>query len=182
VLAGGILLASAVMAARVLVVTFALNPALVLPLAWPLGAAILVFLASGGFLLLRRTGRQGEGPELTLTNPLELGVALKLAAIIAAIMLLAKLVGDRFGATGLYVLAAVSGLADVDALTLSMARMAGSTISLQVAAAAIAIAVAVNTVVKCVLAGTTGSPRLGLLVAAASAAAIAAGAATLALS
>ncbi|HWL70164.1 MAG TPA: MgtC/SapB family protein [Geminicoccus sp.] len=176
VLAGGILLASAVMAGRVLVVAFALNPALVLPLAWPLGAAILVFLASSGFLLLRRTGRQGEGPELTLTNPLELRVALKLAAIIAVIMLLAKLVGDRFGATGLYVLAAVSGLADVDALTLSMARMGGSGITLAVAAGSIAIAVAVNTAVKCVMAGALGSPRLGLLVTGASAVAIAAGA------
>ncbi|HWL70583.1 MAG TPA: DUF4010 domain-containing protein, partial [Geminicoccus sp.] len=176
VLAGGILLASAVMAGRVLVITFALNPALVLPLAWPLGAAILVFLVAGGFLLLRRAGAQGEGPALTLTNPLELGVALQMAAIIAAIMLLAKLVGDRFGETGLYVLAAVSGIADVDALTLSMARMAGSGIQLGVAAAAIAIAVAVNTLVKCVLAGTAGSLRLGLLVTGASAAAIAAGA------
>ncbi|WP_200841217.1 DUF4010 domain-containing protein [Geminicoccus flavidas] len=87
-----------------------------------------------------------------------------MAAIIAAVMLLAKLVGDRFGETGLYGLAAVSGLADVDALTLSMARMAGSGIPLKVAAGAIAIAAAVNTVVKCVLGGAIGLWRLGVLV------------------
>jgi uncharacterized membrane protein (DUF4010 family) len=173
VLAGGILLAGAVMIGRVLVITFALNQALVVPLAWPLGTAIVVFLASGGFLL--RRGGGGDRPTLALQNPLELGVAFKLAAVIALILLLTKIVGNRFGEAGLYVLAAVSGIADVDALTLSMARLGGSGTSLTAAATAIGIAVAVNTAVKCMMAIVLGSASLGIQVVVASIAAIAAG-------
>ncbi len=173
VLAGGILLAGAVMIGRVLAITFALNQALVVPLAWPLGTAIVVFLVSGGFLLRRGGGE--DRPTLALQNPLELGIAFKLAAIIALIMLLAKIVGDRFGDTGLYMVAAVSGIADVDALTLSMARLGGGGASLTAAATAIGIAVAVNTAVKCMMAIVLGSASLGIQVVVASIAAIAAG-------
>jgi uncharacterized membrane protein (DUF4010 family) len=181
VLAGGILLASTVMLARVFLVAAALNRDLLVPLAVPLGAAALVFLGAAGFLLLRPSPA-GPGTALTLTNPLELGVSLKLAGFIAVTMLLAKLVVGQFGDAGLYLLAATSGLADVDALTLSLARMSETSLSVQTAAIGIGIAVTTNTISKATMAGILGAPRLGLIVGGVSAAAIAAGALAHALS
>lgn len=174
-LAGGILLASTVMLARVFIVAASLNRDLLVPLAVPLGAAASVFLGAAGFLLLRPRP-SGTGPALTLTNPLELSVSLKLAGFIAVTMLLAKLIVGQFGDAGLYLLAATSGLADVDALTLSLARMSETSLSVQTAAIGIGIAVTTNTISKATMAGILGAPRLAFIVGGVSLVAIAAGA------
>jgi len=175
VLAGGILLAGAVMLGRVLLVAGTLNASLLLPLAIPLGAALLVFLTAAGVLLLRPRA-DDAGTVLTLQNPLELAVSLKLAGFIAVTMLLAKLINRYFGEAGLYLLAASSGLADVDALTLSFARMSETSLPLQTATIGIGIAVIANTLSKAGMAAFLGAPRLGLIVGGVSLAAIAAGA------
>jgi uncharacterized membrane protein (DUF4010 family) len=73
-------------------------------------------------------------------------------------------------------------LADVDAITLSLARRAEGDFTLETAAVGIGIAVAVNTIVKTVLAGVIGTPRLALIVGGASAVAIGVGAVLLVLS
>jgi uncharacterized membrane protein (DUF4010 family) len=78
-----------------------------------------------------------------------------------------------FGDTGLLGVAALSGLADVDALTLSVARMGEAS---AVAASAILLTVAVNSVAKAVYAWFAGTARLSLIVLAATLAAAAAGA------
>jgi uncharacterized membrane protein (DUF4010 family) len=175
VLAGGILLAGAVMLGRVLLVAGTLNASLLLPLAIPLGAALLVFLTAAGVLLLRPRA-DAAGTVLTLQNPLELAVSLKLAGFIAVTMLLAKLINRYSGEAGLYLLAASSGLADVDALTLSFARMSETSLPLQTATIGIGIAVIANTLSKAGMAAFLGAPRLGLIVGGVSLAAIAAGA------
>ncbi|TXL69270.1 DUF4010 domain-containing protein [Vineibacter terrae] len=174
-LSGGILLAGVVMVVRVIAVAGALNTALIGPLLWPLGMAGLVLAAPCLVLLRRRDGR-GERPQLALHNPFELGTALKLAGFIAVVMVLSKLAVDRLGEQAVLVLAAVSGIADVDALNLSMARLAGNGIAIHTAALAIAIAVAVNTLVKAGFAAVVGTLRTGLIVGVTSVAAIAAGA------
>jgi uncharacterized membrane protein (DUF4010 family) len=175
VLAGGILLAATVMLARVFLVAAALNRDLLVPLAVPFGAAAMVFLGAAGFLLLRPRPA-GPGTALTLTNPLELGVSLKLAGFIAITMLLAKLIVGQFGDAGLYLLAATSGLADVDALTLSLARMSETSLAVHTAAIGIAIAVTTNTISKAVMAAILGAPRLAGIVGSVSLGALAAGA------
>jgi uncharacterized membrane protein (DUF4010 family) len=161
-LAGGILLSSTVMLIRVGVVASLLNPALLGPLLAPLATGGLV-LASGAALLLVRNPQKAK-PEIIMTNPLELGMALKLAAVIAVVMLLAQFVERWLGHAGVVAVAAASGLVDVDAVTISMARLGGRQIDLPTAVEAIALAVAVNTVVKAVLASTTGGRQIGFFV------------------
>ncbi|MFY8107149.1 MAG: MgtC/SapB family protein, partial [Elstera sp.] len=174
-LAGGILLAGAMMLGRVVLVAGTLNPALFVPLALPLGAALLVFLASAGLLLAQPRSADTE-TALTLRNPLELAVSLKLAAFIAVTMLLATLIGRYFGETGLYLLAASSGLADVDALTLSFAQTGETALPLGTATIGITIAVMANTLSKAVMALILGTKPLGLIVGGVSIGAISAGA------
>lgn len=178
-LAGGVLIAGTVMIARVLVVAGALNPALIPTLGLPLGAAAAVMAASGMLLLLRRPRQPGDEPKLAMKTPFEFGTVLKFAALLAVVTLFAKLALAKAGQGGLYAVAALSGIADVDALTLSVARMPDG-IGHQVAATAIGIAVAVNTVSKAVMCGLFGSRALAMIVGGVSAAAIAAGGITLA--
>ena len=105
-----------------------------------------------------------EQPQLQISNPFDLGTVLQLAALIAAILLLAKLVATQAGNAGLFLLAAISGIADVDALTLSMARLSGVQVSAAEAATAILVAASVNTVSKATIAGFVGGTRLGSIV------------------
>ncbi|MDB5538805.1 MAG: rane protein [Devosia sp.] len=166
-LSAGILIAGLVMALRVGVVAALLNPALILPLAAPIGALAVVLAASAAVLLL--TGnREERSPRLEIRNPLELGTALKLAAFIAIVSIAAEFARRLLGPGAVLAVAAVSGIADVDAVTVSMARQGGG-IGLAVATLAIAIAVGVNTVSKTVIAATTGGRAIGLYVGAASA-------------
>lgn len=173
-LAGGILLSGVTMLVRVVVLAGLLNPALLWPLAGPAAAAAAVLLLWAAVLLWARRGAAPEAPSLSIKNPFELATVLKLAALIAAIMLVAKVAAWKAGTAGLYLLAAVSGIADVDALTLSMARLAGPQVAVADAAIAILVAVSVNTASKAVITASVGGKAIGTLVAGASALAIAA--------
>jgi uncharacterized membrane protein (DUF4010 family) len=175
-IAGGILVAGIVMVARVGVVATLLNRALLMPLLFPLAAVALVLAIAAALLLFRNV--ESERPNLKITNPLELGTALKLAAIIAVVMLAAEAVQDAVGEAGVLVVAALSGVADVDAVTISMARLGGVGVALEVASRAIALAVGVNTMSKAVLAGWAGGTKIGGYVGAASMLAVLAGATT----
>ncbi|MGO4705557.1 MgtC/SapB family protein [Microvirga sp. 2MCAF38] len=173
-IAGGILLSGSVMVVRMLVIASAINTALLVPLAWTLGTAGLVLVSGAAFLLLGRSS-QSAHPDLQLKNPLDLRAAFQLAALVAIISFLAKIVTTYVGETGLNVLAALSGIADVDAITLSFSRLSQGSIGLQAAAIGMGIAAAVNTVVKAGMTFALGTRQAGWIVGAISAAAIAAG-------
>jgi len=174
-LAGGILLASFVMVARVLIVASLLNNALLTPLAWPLGAAAAILLGMAGFLFFMHGRGSEEHPQLGIRNPFDLSMALQLAGLIAIISLLTKVIGNTVGDAGLTVLAALSGIADVDAITLSFARLSHDGVGVGTAALGIGIAAAVNTAVKAAMAFSLGTAKTGWIVTGTSAAAIAAG-------
>ena len=172
-LSAGILVASGVMMLRTGAIALALNGALFSPLIPALLTAAAV-LGIGAAVLWFRSVQQ-ETPDLQIANPLEIGTAIKLAALLAAVMLAAELVRRMFGGIGVFVVAALSGVADVDAVTISMARMAGGDVDPNTAAHAIMIAIAVNTVSKTIVAGSVGNRKVGFLVGGISAAALAAG-------
>lgn len=171
-LVGGILISGAAMTLRVAAIASALNPDLLRPLAATLGSAAATLGALALFFVFGMTAPAAgrERPKLAISNPLEVGTAIKLSAYIVAVMLAAVLVQRFWGNTGLLAVAAVSGIADVDAITLSMARMQ---ITAQLATQAILLAVAVNTVAKASMAAWLGGPAVGLRVGLASAIAIA---------
>lgn len=173
-LAGGILVAGFVMVVRVAVVAIALNPALAPLLTKPLLAAGAVLAAGAAVLLIGRAG-QTEQPALDIANPLELGAALKMAGFIAVVMLGARLLQRQFGDAGVFATAGLSGIADVDAVVISMSRMAIDAIEPALAANAILLALAVNTMTKVILSAYAGGAGLSLRVGAVSALALAAG-------
>ena len=173
-LSGGVLLAGLTMVIRVAVVATALSPSLFPYLKWPLlagGGA----LAIGAGILLFQNRDASEQPELLVTNPLELSPALKMGLLIAAVMVMAQVLQQSFGTAGILVTAAASGIADVDAISISMARMASQTVEPRLAAQAILIAVSMNTIAKAVMAAWVAGSALGWRVGAVSLFGVAAG-------
>jgi uncharacterized membrane protein (DUF4010 family) len=146
-LAAGSAAASAVMFVRVLLVASTFNAALFPALAWPLGLMSGVSVLGAILLHLRHRNKDTDAtPELP--NPSELGPAIQFGLLLGAVALFAYYAKLWIGDAGIYAVAATAGLADVDAITLNMAQLAGDALSVQVATNAIIIAVAVNTAVK----------------------------------
>lgn len=116
-----VMLASTVVYGRVLVEIAAVARGSLLQLAPPiavmLGVCALVSL--GAWLM----GRDGEDELPAQENPAELKAAILFGAIYAAVLLAVAFARDRFGTAGLYAVAAISGLTDVDAITLSTAGL-----------------------------------------------------------
>ncbi|PPE79772.1 hypothetical protein C3941_11805 [Kaistia algarum] len=150
ILAAGAAIAGAVSLSRVLIVSSAIQPALLPYLAPPALAAVAAFLLPAGLWIFRR-GPKGESG-MQLGNPFELTPVLGFAALLGAIGLASGWLSEHFGASGLYPLAAISGLVDVDAISLSTARQAGGGIELATAATAILIALGVNATARAVYA------------------------------
>jgi uncharacterized membrane protein (DUF4010 family) len=163
-LATGILLACGTMFPRMAVVLAVTAPGLLLPALPPLG---LMTLAVYGAALRQwwvSNDRRGESAS-PMTNPLELPAAIGFGALLALVMVLAKGVEVWLGGAGILALAAASGIADVDAITLSLAGMSGTGLDPGVAVTGIVLAAATNCLVKGGMATAIGGGHLGLTVA-----------------
>ncbi|HEY4123696.1 MAG TPA: DUF4010 domain-containing protein [Rhizomicrobium sp.] len=160
--------------ARMTALATALAPTLFAPLLPAVSAAALV-LAIAVFGLDRAARNAPSDSKLQLSNPVELGLALRFGALLGAVMVISKLFAADIGQTSLLPLAAVSGFADVDPITLSVSQMVGSQVSVGIAALAILLAAATNGITKLTLAATLAPGRVGRLLAGAGVAAILAG-------
>ena len=172
----GILAAWVVSLLRMTAVASVIAPVLLLPLIGPILAASGVLVAIG-LLFDRRSSDSAEAPDFKLTNPFELWEVLRFGLLLAAVMLGARLLFLSFGQGGLLPLAAITGLADVDPITLSAARMLGDALTPDGAALAILVAGGANLVAKAAVALAVGGLRFGTILAGSAALTIAAGAA-----
>jgi uncharacterized membrane protein (DUF4010 family) len=160
----GALAASATMFLRVSIIVAAFGPGLFSDVMGPLGAALAVSVAAALALDQPWRSRKGvadtEGPPLT--NPFELKTVLLFGLLLAVVVLLSDWLTATFGGSGGIAFAAVAGISDVDAITLSMTRVAGTNISMGAAGIAILTAVAANSLSKSVLAFVAGGTWFGL--------------------
>ncbi|MDR6758539.1 uncharacterized membrane protein (DUF4010 family) [Mycoplana sp. BE70] len=152
-LAAGAIIAGALSLARVLVITFVLVPSLSFKLAASLVPALLALLAVS-FWTTRHGERGRKTPELQMNNPFDLLVVLQFGALLGAVTWVSKVLVDYAGPAMLYVVAAISGTMDLDAIALSTARLAGGSLALDTAGTAILIAVIVNLFTKVGLAAS----------------------------
>ena len=158
---------------RMTLLAGAIAPPVALAMAPPLGAAALVLLA-GGLTSYRAAARANPSP-LALREPLDLSLILRFTAVLVSIMLLAKWLSTSAGPSGLLALGAVSGILDVDPITLSMADAARTGLDLRTAAGAILAAAATNAIAKAVLAASFGGRRVGVMMGGLTLAALTAG-------
>lgn len=155
-LAAGAILANAVMALRVLILTAVLAPTLASALALPLGLAAAVAAGFVAFIWYSARHSKLASDEMALSNPFELTQAIKFALLLTVIQILEQLLSDKFGEAGLYVLAAITGLADLDAITLSVARDVTGESDVMRGVIAILIAMASSILVKSIIASRAG--------------------------
>ena len=163
-LSAGILTACATMFPRTLFLASIINPALLKPL-FPALLLMGVLSYLFAFLFWKTAANIYESDtDLKLENPFQLVTALKFGALLLAILFIARMLHIYFGDTGVYFVAAISGITDVDPITLSMSRMSQEGLAIDVAVLAILIAVAVNSVVKGIMALSIGGRTLGFRV------------------
>ena len=149
--------ANAMLYPRVLVATAILNPAVVnplLPYLIPPALVAALVTAAGAY-----RSPVTAAPEVPQQNPLQLWAALQMAVLFQAVLMGVNLAGRLWGESGVLTSAAILGLTDVDALTISMAKDVAQSYSPAVAAAAIAVGVLTNTGMKLALALFLGSRR-----------------------
>jgi uncharacterized membrane protein (DUF4010 family) len=96
-----------------------------------------------------------------LSNPLNLSTAIKFGLLFAVVLTVTKGADRAFGTAGVYAASIITGIADVDAITLGVTELAATgSIAPQVASLAIILAALTNTITKAALALTLGSREL----------------------
>jgi uncharacterized membrane protein (DUF4010 family) len=155
----GIVIASTVMFCRMFVLTAVIDLSLARTLALPLVLPILVSLGAGLYLW-RKKGVPARA-SLDVKNPMELGAAIQFALLFAVVLFVARAAQARWGTAGVYIASALAGLTDVDAITLSSARLARDQILANSAAtASILLAGGMNMLVKGGIAAVLGGKAL----------------------
>jgi uncharacterized membrane protein (DUF4010 family) len=147
----GIILATAIMYLRLLIVVALFDRPLAIALAPALIALALCGLVFAGLWYRMVPVPSGSASAAeALDNPLELSPALVFAALFVVISLAATWVRVSFGAAGLYALAGIVGFADIDPFVLSIASGGAAPIPAPTAVAAILIAASSNNVLKAI--------------------------------
>jgi uncharacterized membrane protein (DUF4010 family) len=144
----GILAAWGIMFLRVMVIVGILNLSL-LSLVWlPMTVALLVSLAICIYLAVSRKMEQRTEQD-EFKTPFKLPPAFTFAILYALILLAVNAARIYFGDTGVYFSSIISGLVDVDAITVSMSQLsARNSLGPEVASRAIVLAAAANTFMK----------------------------------
>jgi uncharacterized membrane protein (DUF4010 family) len=163
--AGSILAASGVMYLRVLVLILIFDRPLAVALAPAFSGLALTAIGAGVALGLASPGAEsgGQATEPTDKNPLELRPAFVFSSVFVGVLVLTNLALDYVGRGGLYGLAALMGLADVDPFVLGLAQSGGRGQSMSLVASAIAVAAAANNVAKGVYARIFAERAAGTL-------------------
>jgi len=146
---GGILMASGIMYARLVILVGIFNRDLMIMLAPSF--IVLAGLATGAGWLWSRLPDPSRGPvkrEYEPKNPLELRAALLFAAFFVHLQVAPRLAAIHLGRAGVYSLAVIMGVSDVDPFIMGMTQAAGKLTPMQVGAASILIAAASNNIVK----------------------------------
>jgi len=158
-----ILTASAVSLVRVMVEISVVAPSSFKAFVFPLGAELLIMIVLVFVLFFRNRKEKTEMP--AQTNPAELKGALIFALLYGGISFISALVKDNFGNEALYFVSIVSGLTDLDAITLSTAKMTEEkNIETSLGWRLILVATLSNLVFKGGMAMAMGNKQLGKVV------------------
>lgn len=160
--AQAVILASTVLYPRVLFLILVIHPPLTLKVIIPFTLMLITGLV---FIFVNQKRMPAETdtihPQYQITNPLKLSTAIKFGLLFAFVLIVVKYSQELFGSSGVYLASFLTGLTDVDAITLSVTRLAGNAqISYDVAGTSVLVAVLMNTISKGVITYFSGSPEL----------------------
>ena len=162
ILAAGVAMASAVMFLRACAILLALNVSLLEFVAPPLLAAAAAAVVSALIAAYWRRSDEPNPQTFKFRNPFAFWTVVGFALFLGAIIVVGRLVGEWLGGGGAIIGAAVVGLVDVDAITVSVAGLTPRPLDIQDATTAILSAVATNTISKIAIGGIIGRGRFAL--------------------
>ena len=139
------ILSSGVMFIRILIEVFAINRNLFLILIIPM--TVLSLITSVFSYLLWRKIKKTKG-RIQLGSPLRLKPAVQFGLFFALVMALVKISEYYFSANGIYIISIISGFAGVDAITVSLAQLAKTKITSELAAKGIILGSLSNIAIK----------------------------------
>jgi uncharacterized membrane protein (DUF4010 family) len=158
-------IASVVMFPRALVEVAVVNPELLPHVAVPLGAMTGVGAVASALVYKRALTTDATDTTTSIRNPFRLRPALFFGSVFAVVLLVSESAHASLGASGVYVTAFASGLADVDAITLTLSKLAADgAVPPGVATRGIVVGAVANTLVKAGLAWLLGPRSLARLV------------------
>ncbi|WP_339840853.1 MgtC/SapB family protein [uncultured Maribacter sp.] len=160
--AAGIIIASAIMFPRLALLVYIFNSALLAYLALPFCLLTIICIVVSLVLIQRDTKKPDTN--IKLGNPLNILNAISFGAVYVVILFAVFYSNKFFGESGLYYSALISGLADTDAITISMAKFSLDSEKLEVASLVIIAAILSNMLVKLGVSVFKGSKTTGKLV------------------
>ncbi|MGJ8734955.1 MgtC/SapB family protein [Zobellia laminariae] len=160
--AAGIVIASAIMFPRLALLAYIFNSAILRYLALPFCLLTIICIVVSLVLIQRDTKKPDTN--IKLGNPLNILNAIGFGAIYVVILFAVFYSNKFFGESGLYYSALISGLADTDAITISMAKFSMDSEKLELASLVIIAAISSNMLVKLGISIFKGSKTTGKLV------------------
>ena len=155
----GVVGACTVLLPRVAVVSAVLNPAVTLALVPYLAPPLAVGGAVVAYAVTRSAPAASTASRAESRSPLGLASSIQMAVAFQLVLWAVAFVRQTWGSEAVLASAALLGLTDTDALTLSMSRLGASEAAVALGARAIAVGVLSNTLVKLVVTLALGEPR-----------------------
>jgi uncharacterized membrane protein (DUF4010 family) len=163
-LSGATLMASGMMYLRLAVLVGLFNQSLLAMLGIPFLVLAAAAIGAGWIWSRRSDGRTGEAVQaLAPRNPLEIGAASLFALLFVAMLIATQMATTYLGHFGLYSLAAVMGVTDVDPFIMGLTQAGGRSTELAAAAVAILIAASSNNFIKGIYAFALSDRRTGIM-------------------
>lgn len=159
-----IMAASTVMMVRVIIWVFIFNAPLFKDLLVPISLIILTSLALTLYYNYKAKKQPKEDLDIPLGKPLNLRTAVFFAALYMGVLLFISFSNEQFGDKGIYLTTAIASLTDVNAITISLTKLAGDSLTFIIASNAIVLATLSNTIVKIGIALYAGSKELKKMV------------------
>lgn len=147
ILITGLFIATLTALGRVLLWIAIFNPPLLVKAGPPVLLMIAITLA-GSVWLWGESDEASTTKKINVSNPLQMGTALQFGVLLVIIMLLSETSKQWFGDPGIFVLSVISGMVDIDSITLSLLQMGGEALSQTSAAKGVVLAAITNTLVK----------------------------------
>ncbi|MEJ1222468.1 MgtC/SapB family protein [Sediminicola sp. 1XM1-17] len=156
----GIFAAATLMIVRVMVLIFIFKKTLLVDLFVPLAILLFTGLGVTYFFYKKQTSNERYKEALPLGEPLNIRDAIFFGALYTGILIVVSYASVKYGELGIYISSAISALTDIDAITISVSKLGGASVSVLTAQIAILLATISNTIVKIGLALWNGSYKL----------------------
>ena len=155
-----ILAASSIMVLRVLIWAFIFNRELFNQILVAISFVLVIALSVALVFYFKHKKHDNIETEIGKGKPLDIQGALFFGVIYTIILLVVSYANEYLGENGILFSSAIAGLSDIDAITISVSKIAGDSLNLQIASNAILIATISNTFVKLGIGVWAGSLQL----------------------